>query len=156
MNSLLFSIATPHPPLLAAFTQHKKLQLDTTNLHPHQHLQFVALNSTSEKSSTPHKLCIKSIRMKLMSKCTEKHAGTLHKFLECKVLLLTVHQVNPHASQIKSKRVRYSTYSLIGIYPCVQYITLITNPTTNLTNLPSKFFPELAIAPTKGGEYKHL
>jgi hypothetical protein len=94
--------------------------------------------------------------MKLMSKCTEKHAGTLHKFLECKVLLLTVHQVNPHASQIKSKRVRYSTYSLIGIYPCVQYITLITNPTTNLTNLPSKFFPELAIAPTKGGEYKHL
>ncbi len=76
--------------------------------------------------------CIKQRNLyskKLMSKCTEKHAGTLHKFLECnQVLLLTVHQVNTHASQIKSKKVGYSTYSLIGIYPCVQYITLVTTP----------------------------
>lgn len=76
--------------------------------------------------------CIKQRNLyskKLMSKWTEKHAGTLHKFLKCnQVLLLTVHQVNSHASQIKSKRVRYSTYSLIGIYPNVQYITLVTTP----------------------------
>jgi hypothetical protein len=76
--------------------------------------------------------CIKQRNLyskKLMSKCTEKHAGTLHKFLECnQVLLLTIHQVNTHASQIKSKRVTYSTYSLIGIDPFVQYITLVTTP----------------------------